>query len=187
MPATDPKKRADAQANRERLLDVAHEAIAADPTVSLTAIAKAAGVGVGTLYRHFPTREALVVAVYREEIDGLTALGRELLASKLPFEALRLWTDRLASFGRTKHGIANVVHAAIGDQNREEVYGPLMAVVGDLLAACESAGAIRPGIATMDFFNLVNFLWRVTPAADGQQQAKRLLDIVFDGLAVRPG
>jgi AcrR family transcriptional regulator len=186
MTAIEPRQRADAQANRKRLLEVALAAITDDPAVSLTAIAKAAGVGVGTLYRHFPTRESLVVAVYREELDGLVALGHKLLASKPPFEALRRWTDRLAGFGRTKHGIANIVHTAIADEDREEVYGPMMGIVAELLAACEAAGAIRPGLATMDFFNLVNFLWRVTPDAQGQAQARRLLDIVFDGLATRP-
>lgn len=185
MAAKDAKQRADAQANRERLVEVARLAIAVDAAVSLTAIAKAADVGVGTLYRHFPTREALVVAVYRDEIDGLVTLGHELLASTPPFEALRLWTDRLASFGRTKHGIANIVHSAIADEDREEVYGPMMTVVANLLAACEAAGAIQPGLATMDFLNLVNFLWRVAPDAEGQAQARRLLDIVFAGLAAR--
>src|SRR5579875_3063949 len=115
--ASDEKLRADARENRDRILDVAREAFAADPAASLNSIAKAAGVGAGTLYRHFPSREALVLGVYRKEIDALVARAPMLLARHSPLQALRLWCDRLAESGRVKHGIADMLHAVISDRD----------------------------------------------------------------------
>ncbi|WP_244182280.1 TetR/AcrR family transcriptional regulator [Gluconacetobacter entanii] len=86
MADPDVRLRADAQANRDRILDIARDAFAADPGVSLNAIAKAAGVGAGTLYRHFPSREALLVGVYRKEIDELVSLAPDLLANHPPLQ-----------------------------------------------------------------------------------------------------
>src|ERR1700753_3364158 len=100
----DDNLRADARANRDRILDVARDALATDPAASLNSIAKAAGVGAGTLYRHFPSREALVLGVYRKEIDALVAMVPVLLAEHPPLQAFRMWCDRLAKFGRMKHG-----------------------------------------------------------------------------------
>src|ERR1700691_5870553 len=101
--------RADAQANRDRILDVARDALAADPAASLNLIAKRAGVGAGTLYRHFPSRESLVLGVYRKEIDTLVALAPVLLGKQQPVHAFRGWCDRLAKFGRMKYGVADIV------------------------------------------------------------------------------
>src|SRR3984885_13053384 len=100
----DGNLRADARANRDRILDVARDAFAADPAASLNSIAKAAGVGAGTLYRHFPSREALVLGIYRKEIDALVALAPMLLTEHAPLQAFRMWCDRLAELGRMKHG-----------------------------------------------------------------------------------
>src|SRR5580700_7544652 len=114
--------RADAQANRDRLLEVARDALTADPKASLNSIAKAAGVGAGTLYRHFPSRESLVLGVYRKEIDALVALAPTLLGKYPPLKAFRLWCDRLAKFGRMKHGIADILHAVVSEQDLKETY-----------------------------------------------------------------
>src|SRR5580700_10735083 len=103
----DPLLRADAQKNRAKILDAARAALAAAPDASLNSIAKAAGVGPGTLYRHFPNREALVLAVYRQEIQALVDLAPALIAKHPPLVALRLWFDRLAHYGRIKHGLAD--------------------------------------------------------------------------------
>jgi AcrR family transcriptional regulator len=86
----DENLRADARANRDRILDVARDALATDPAASLNSIAKAAGVGAGTLYRHFPSRESLVLGVYRKEIDTLVALAPVLLARHPPLQAFRI-------------------------------------------------------------------------------------------------
>ena len=116
----DENLRADARANRDRILDVARDALATDPAASLNSIAKAAGVGAGTLYRHFPSRESLVLGVYRKEIDTLVALAPALLAKHPPLQAFRIWCDRLAKFGRMKYGVADIVHAATSDQDIQE-------------------------------------------------------------------
>src|SRR5690242_13099507 len=137
--------RADAQGNRDRLLDVARAALAQDPEAALNAIAKAAGVGQGTLYRHFPTREALVLAVYRKEIDDLVELAQALLAQHRPINAFRLWCDELARLGRVKHGIAHVLHAVISEQDFEHTYLPILGAVTLMMQACEQAGEIVAG------------------------------------------
>ena len=184
MADREAKLRADAQANRDRILDVARDALTADPTASLNSIAKTAGVGAGTLYRHFPSRESLVLAIYRKEIDGLVALAPKLLAEHPPLKAFQTWCERLAKLGRTKQGIADVLHAAISDEDVQATYWPMLDAVRRLLSACERACDIRPGISAEDFLALVSFLWRIRTDAAGEAQAKRLLALVFRGLSV---
>jgi AcrR family transcriptional regulator len=113
MTDLDTRLRADAQLNRDRVLEVARTALATDPAASLNFIAKTAGVGAGTLYRHFPTREALLVAVYRKEIEDLVALSTRLLAEYPPLQAFLKWCNRLAKAARTKQGIAVALRSAI--------------------------------------------------------------------------
>jgi AcrR family transcriptional regulator len=182
MADDEEKLRADARANRDRILDAARDALAADPAVSLNAIAKMAEVGAGTLYRHFPSREALVVAVYRNEIDALVALVSKLLAEHAPLKAFSMWCDRLAKFGRTKHGVADVLHAAISEQEFQQAYWPVLDAVRDLMDACERSGDIRVKIDAEDFLFLVSFLWRIPPDPTGEARAKRLLTFVFRAL-----
>ena len=106
--------RADARANRERILDIAHDAFAASPTVSLNAIAQRAGVGAGTLYRHFPTREALILAVYQHDVEILVDSVPRLLAEHEPLDALRIWFERLADYVRIKHGLGEALNTVDG-------------------------------------------------------------------------
>ncbi len=120
MPAGDEGLRSDARANRDRILGVARDALAANAEASLNAIAKAAGVGAGTLYRQFPSREALLVGVYHKEIDALVALAPALLEELAPLEAFRCWCERFAGFGVVRHGVADTLHAAISDQDLQE-------------------------------------------------------------------
>jgi AcrR family transcriptional regulator len=161
---------------------VARDALAADPDASLNSIAKAAGVGAGTLYRHFPSREALVLAVYRKEIASLVALAPMLLAKHPPLRAFRSWCDRLARFGRMKYGIADVIHAATSDQDLRGTYLPLLGAVRQLMAACEGSGELRPGTDPEDFLVLVGLLWRIPPNSVGTARVKRLLALAFRGL-----
>jgi AcrR family transcriptional regulator len=182
MADEDDKLRADARENRDRILDVAREAFATDPTASLNSIAKAAGVGAGTLYRHFPSREALVLGVYRKEIDALVALAPRLLAKHPPLQAFRLWCDRLAQFGRMKHGVADMLHAVMSDQDFQETYWPMLDAVRQLIRACEGSGEIRPGADAEDFLMLVGLLWRIPPTPAGEARVKRLLALAFRGL-----
>jgi AcrR family transcriptional regulator len=185
MADEDERLRADARANRDRLLDVARDALAADPEASLNSIAKAAGVGAGTLYRHFPTREALVLGVYRKEIDSLVALAPTLLGKHPPLQAFRMWCDRLARFGRMKYGIADVIHAATSDQDLQGTYLPLLGAVRQLMAACEGSGEIRPGSDPEDLLVLMGLLWRIPPNSVGTARVKRLLALAFRGLGAK--
>jgi AcrR family transcriptional regulator len=174
--------RADAQQNRDRILEVAHEALAVSSNASLNSIAKMAGVGPGTLYRHFPNREALVLAVYRYDVQQLEAFAPVLLQEHPPLLALRLWFDRLAHYGRIKHGLADVLHAATSDGLAGETYGPVIGAITLLLRACEEAGGIRPGLDPDDVLLVMGFLWRLDPDNEWEARASRLLDLVMDGL-----
>ena len=156
--------RSDAQANRDRILAVARDALAAEPNASLNSIAKEAEVGAGTLYRHFPTRESLILAVYRKEIETLVALAPALLAKHPPLQAFRIWCGRLAKFGRMKYGVADIVHAA---------------------DACKAAGALDAEAAPEDFILMVGLLWRIPPSAAGEAQVQRILAIAVRGLGAK--
>ena len=96
------------------------------------------------------------MGVYRKEIDALGALAPRLLAGHPPRQAFRLWCDRLAVFGRTKHGVADVLRAAIAEPDAQGTYGPMLEAVGQLLKACEGAGDLRPGLEPQDFLLLVS-------------------------------
>lgn len=174
--------RSDARANRDRILQIARNAFAKAPDASLNSISKAAGVGAGTLYRHFPTREALILAVYRKEIEALIDLAPALTAKHPPLEALQLWCDRLAQYGRIKHGLADVLHAALTDRDQQDAYGPMVGAVDHLLRACEKSGDIVPGADAEDVLLLLGFLWRIRPGKAAEAQADRLLTLVFRGL-----
>lgn len=181
----EQKLRVDAKQNRGRILDVARDALATNPGASLNSIAKAAGVGAGTLYRHFPSRESLVLAVYRNEIDALVRLAPQLLEVHPPLEAFRLWCDRLVKFGKMKHGVADLLHAATSDQDFKETYWPMLDAVRQLMNACESSGEIRPGTDAEDFLMLVGLLWRIPPTSAGEARVKRLLELAFRGLSAK--
>ena len=185
MTQQDEPLRSDAQQNRERILEVARDALAASPHASLNSIAKAAGVGPGTLYRHFPNRQALVLAVYRQEIGQLVDLAPALIAKHPPLTALRLWFDRLAHYGRIKHGLADVLHAAMNDRVLRETYGPMVGAIDLLLRSCAASGKIRDGVDAEDVLLLMGFLWRIVPGRAGEARAERLLDLVIDGLQAR--
>ena len=185
MAGEDEKLRADARANRDRILEVARDALAADPQASLHSIAKTAGVGQGTLYRHFATREALILGVYRKEIDALVELAPTLLAEHPPLQAFRWWCDRFAQYGRKKQGIADVVHAAMSDQDFEDTYWPMVNAVRRLMEACERSGDIPPGADAEDFLQLLGCMMQIPPGSEGEARAKRLLALVFRGLGVR--
>jgi AcrR family transcriptional regulator len=177
-----PASRADALLNRERILAAAHPAFAADPKVSLNTIAKLAGVGAGTLYRHFPTREDLILTVYRQEIRSLVDAAHEILGRYPPYEAFRVWLLRLAELARVRHGLGEALQAAAARQAVDAPGTPLGGAVSVLLRACEAAGEARPGIKPADVLLLMGFLWRVEAGEDGDQQARRVLDLALRGL-----
>jgi AcrR family transcriptional regulator len=183
-------RRADAQQNRDRILEAAREAFASAGDASLNSIAKMAAVGPGTLYRHFPSRDALVLAVYRYDVQQLADSAAELLAGNKPLLALRLWFDRLAHYGMIKHGLAEVLHSATSDGLAGETYEPVIVAITSLLSACEQDGSIRSGIDPDDVLLLLGFLWRIDAGPDAAARSARLLDLIMAGLqdgAPRPG
>ncbi len=185
MTDDEERLRSDARANRDRILGVARDALAADPETSLNAIAKAAGVGAGTLYRHFPGRDALLVGVYRKEIEALLALAPRLLETQRPLDAFRLWCERFAEFGSVKHGVADTLHAAISDQDLQETYWSLVDTVGRLMSACEAAGAMAPGASPEDVLVLLSSVLRIAPTPSGREQVSRVLALILRSLTAK--
>jgi AcrR family transcriptional regulator len=182
--------RSNARRNRERILEVAHDALTASSTASLNSIARKAGVGIATLYRHFPSREALVLAVYRHEVQRLVDAAPVLLKTLPPIDALRQWMDRLAHYGMTKAGLADALSTATTSQPglAAETYGPVIGALSMLLRANEQAGTIRAGLDPDDVLLIMGFLWRIDPRSDWRARAGRLLDLLMDGLrAGAPG
>jgi len=177
--------RADARRNRDRLLEVAVRAFSQDgPDVPLDAVAREAGVGIGTLYRHFPTREALVEAAYRTELDRLCEAAPVLLAELPPEQALRAWMDRFVDYVTTKRGMADALKALIASGGNPYAHSRdrMLTAVGSLLAAGIAAGTLRPDVAAPD---VLAGLSGVTLAAGERDQAGRLLDLLADALRAR--
>ncbi|MBL7495954.1 TetR/AcrR family transcriptional regulator [Frankia sp. CNm7] len=188
MTATRPL-RADARRNRERLLEVAVREFSRDgPDVPLEAIAKAAGVGIGTLYRHFPTREALIDAAYRNELDRLADSVDDLLDAMPPDLALRAWMDRFVDYLATKRGLADALRALIASGGDPFAHSRdrLTTAVATLLAAGASAGSLRPDVTPDDVLVGLSGLSLATADRGDRDQAGRLLDLLADALRVRP-
>jgi AcrR family transcriptional regulator len=176
-------QRADAQRNRARILDVALSAFADDAQVSLNAIAKLAGVGPGTLYRHFPTRESLLLAVYQQQIESLGESVQRLLDRNSPLEAFRVWSRKLAELVRVKHGLGEALESAPTQAIINATYEPVTNAIQRLLDAAESTGDIRHGVDAGDVLLLLSALWRVPSDKEGRKQADRILDMIVDSLA----
>ncbi|MEU0246999.1 TetR/AcrR family transcriptional regulator [Streptomyces sp. NPDC006235] len=182
----DVPLRSDAQRNRERILEVALVELTRAADAPLSAIAKKAGVGQGTFYRHFPSREALVMEIYRYEMQQVADTAAPLLECRGPDRALREWLDRCAQFAMTKAGLADAIRQATGGPGKpaKPAPTPLMEAAELLLRANEKAGTIRPGITADDLFLAVGGLWTIDPHTDWQPRADRLLDLVMDALRV---
>jgi AcrR family transcriptional regulator len=175
-------QRADALRNRARILEVAVAALTDDPHASLNTIAKTAGVGAGTLYRHFPTREDLLLAVYKEEIDALSDAVDRSLRERDPLDAFREWSLRLAALVRTKHGLGEALATPSAQAIIDSTYGPVTSAIGTLLDAACTRGEVREDIDPSDVLLLLSALWRVPDGDAGLRQADRLLDLVIDSL-----
>jgi AcrR family transcriptional regulator len=180
--------RRDVERNRQRIIDAARDVLDADGDAPMHAMAKAAGVGQGTLYRHFPTREALVLAVHREDVGALVEAAPDLLASYPAVEALRRWLDELARYGRIKHGLASAFDTATHAQLAAEGYAPVVDAIARLLDAGVAEGTLRADVSADELLLLVGFLWRLDLDASRDERAARMLDAVVRGLTVqRPG
>jgi AcrR family transcriptional regulator len=180
--------RADARRNRERLLEVAVRAFTRDgPDVTLDAIAKEAGVGIGTLYRHFPTREALIEAAYRNELARLCDAVPGLLQDLPPDQAARAWMDRYIDYMATKRGMADALRAVIasGGTPFEQSRDRLVGAITTLLRAGAAAGTTRSDVEAVDVFASLAGVALIAVGPDKRGQAGRLLDLLMDGLRYR--
>lgn len=177
--------RSDALRNREHIIEVAHDAFAQSGATSLNEIAKRAGVGAGTLYRHFPTREALILAVYRHDVQRLVDLVPKLLRAHPPLDAYRMWFFKAADYVRVKHGLGDALHSAAVQDAINETYAPFVGAVGQLLDACARDGSLRPDLDPADVVWLMSSLWRVDGGAAGKRQAKRIMELAIEGLRRR--
>lgn len=176
--------RADARLNHERLLAVAAAAFARDgANASLKAIAQEAGVGIGTLYRRFPTREMLVEAVYRREVARLCAAA-PVLASRLPaVDALRGWLERFVDFMATKHGMADALRVVLASEDdRMHTRALLREAFETLLDAGVTSGALRPGLDPHDVMLALGGMILIAEGPDAHDLALRLIDLLIDGL-----
>ena len=183
------KPRADAVRNRERVLEAAKSVFSAGGSeASLEAVARHAGVGIGTLYRHFPTREALYEAVYRREVEQLSDLAEQLDNAPDPVEALRRWLRANVEFVATKKGmvaaLALVAHASTELQAYS--FDRLTKAIGALLARAVAAGEIRADISAEDVLRALIGMCYMHDQAGWQTTALRLLDVFVDGLRLRP-
>ncbi|MEV6638808.1 TetR family transcriptional regulator [Amycolatopsis sp. NPDC051371] len=188
-PEPDRPVRSDARRNREKLVAVARAAFAAaDGTVALEAIAREAGVGIGTLYRHFPTREALVEAVYAAELDDVTASAPALLGELPPDAALRAWMDRYAAFVETKRGMGDILRASVasGRIATPATRRRITAAIGAILDAGALAGTLRAGVDPEDVTLMLLGVFLSTSAGQDAERIGRMLDLIVDALRPEP-
>jgi Transcriptional regulator len=181
--------RADATRNRDQLLAAATRVFAtADAEPSMRAIAREAGVGIGTLYRHFPTRESLVDAVYRDQVSRLTTGARELLAQLPPHVALRRWMGMFGDWIATKNGMLDTLLAMIesGEIAHTQTRAELHAAIDEILSAGRAAGELRADISAEDIAASLIGIFTVAPLPEHDARANRLLNILMDGLRPIP-
>ncbi|MBV8793990.1 MAG: TetR/AcrR family transcriptional regulator [Hyphomicrobiales bacterium] len=195
-PTAARKPRADAQRNRDSLLEAAKAAFAeAGPEASLDEIARRASVGIGTLYRHFPTRDAVVEAVYRREVQQLADAAPRLIESLAPAEALRAWMRLFIDYIAAKRVIAPALKSLVGGGS--SLYADSSARINEAMALlverAREGGDIRPDADSADLLRaLIGFAY-VNSAPDWEASARRLIDLLIDGLrsqrgeAPRPG
>ncbi|WP_327673974.1 TetR/AcrR family transcriptional regulator [Kitasatospora sp. NBC_00458] len=181
--------RADARRNREKILAAAVRMFATQGLdAQMERIAKEAGVGSATLYRNFPTREALVEAVYRDEVARLCEAAPALLAQKPPAEALRAWTRLFLDYVTAKYGMIDALRsiAATGASPYGHSREMIRAALALLMDACAAAGGIRTDIGPADVAAALEGIALTSAGAEHRQRAERLLDLTLDGLTVRP-
>ncbi|SIQ44329.1 TetR/AcrR family transcriptional regulator [Micromonospora avicenniae] len=182
--------RADARRNRQRLLDAAVRAFSrSGPEITLESVARDAGVGIGTLYRHFPTREALVEAAYRSELAKLCDAAPELLEQLPADAALRAWMDRFIDYLAAKRGMADALRLVIesGVNPYAESRDRLYATLDLLLAAGAAAGTVRTDVPSADVLASLSGVSLTAGEPARREQAGRLLDLLMDGLRYRAG
>ncbi|TQJ92988.1 TetR family transcriptional regulator [Streptomyces sp. SLBN-31] len=177
--------RADARRNREKILSAAVRVFAEEGLEAhLERIAKEAGVGSGTLYRNFPTREALIEAAYRNELSRLCDAAPELLAAMPPREALRAWMGRFIDYATAKLGMAEALRAVVDSGVNPYVHSRelIMTALTSLMDAARAAGAIRSDVSAAVMFAALTGVALASGKPEEREQAERLLDLTLDGL-----
>ncbi len=178
------RPRSDAQRNRERILEIAKAAFTRHGAdASLDEIAKQAGVGAGILYRHFPTRDALIEAVYRSEVEKLAAAGRGFAAAMPPIEALRAWMLLFVDYIAAKHIIAPALNSVVGGPSRlyEDSRSMIHGVIEALVKRAKRSGDLRRDMDASDLLRALIGVSHVGSGHDWQQSARRLVDILIAG------
>jgi len=178
------KPRTDAQRNRERILEVAKEAFTrSGANASLDDIAKEAAVGAGTLYRHFPTRDSLIEAVYRTEVEKLAAAERKFTETMSPIEALRAWMLLFVDYIATKQIIAPALNTLVGGPSKlYEGSRPLLqGAIDALVKRAIKSGDIRKDLEPFDLLRALIGVSNVATTPDWRQSARRLVDILVSG------
>ncbi|MEU9044355.1 helix-turn-helix domain-containing protein [Kitasatospora sp. NPDC048343] len=181
--------RADAQRNRDKILTAAVRVYADEGLdARLEHIAKAAGVGSATLYRNFPTREALIEAVYRNEVAQLCNAVPGLLAARPPYQALHAWTRLFLDYIAAKSGMADALRAiaAAGNNPHGDSRDMIRQALTELMDACVAAEVIRTDISPADLGAALEGIALTSARPEQREQAERLLDLTLDGLTTRP-
>ncbi|WP_280330038.1 TetR/AcrR family transcriptional regulator [Nocardia wallacei] len=183
--AETPTRRADAARNRDQLLVVATRMFAlAEREPSLRAIAREAGVGIGTLYRHFPTKQSLVEAIYHDQVMRLTTGARELLEQLPPAAAMRRWMDLFGDWIATKNGMLDTLRAAIetGEIADGRTRTELLAAITTILDAGHAVDELRRDVTAEDIAANLIGIFTVAPKPQQEALAGRLLNLLMDGL-----
>jgi AcrR family transcriptional regulator len=183
-PAPKPL-RADARRNRDRLVEVAAQAFAADGVdASLEEIARRAGVGIGTLYRHFPTREHLVEVVYRREVEGLCHAAEDLARQHPADVALELWMQRFVDYIGTKRGLANSLRLLLTTNSTlfSDTSGRVSGAMRRLIEAAAAAGKIRADVDASDVMHALGGIYSAPNTPDWRDRSGRLVKLLMDGL-----
>jgi AcrR family transcriptional regulator len=178
------KPRADAQRNRALILEVAKESFSrSGANASLDDIATEAGVGAGTLYRHFPTRDALLEAVYRTEVEKLAAAEQKFAAAMPPIEALRAWMLLFVDYIATKKIIAPALNTLVGGPSKliEATYAQIWEAIRALVRRAIKSGDIRKDLDPIDLLRALIGVANVSASPDWRQSARRLVDILISG------
>ncbi|MGX8008293.1 TetR/AcrR family transcriptional regulator [Mesorhizobium sp. ORM8.1] len=184
--ASAPKQlRVDAQRNRDKLVEVAAQTFAADGVdASLEEIAKRAGVGIGTLYRHFPTREHLVEVVYRREVEGLCHAAEELAREHPADVALELWMQRFVDYIATKRGLATSLRLLLTTNSTlfSDTSGRVSGAMRNLIDAAAASGKIRADVDASDVMHALGGIYSAPNTPDWRDRSGRLVKLLMDGL-----